>query len=52
MQQFILEEQLEVICDKEGIAWDEVQELANIIFLCCESIKQWKNDLKCKNGKI
>ena len=28
MQQFILEEQLEVICDEEGIAWEEVQELA------------------------
>ena len=26
MQQFILEEQLEVLCDEEGIAWDEVQE--------------------------
>ena len=33
MQQFILEEQLEVICDKEGIACDEVQELAKEEFI-------------------
>ena len=33
MQQFILKEQLEVICDEEGIAWVEVQELAKDEFI-------------------
>jgi len=28
-----LKEQLEVICDEEGIAWEEVQELAKEEFI-------------------
>ena len=33
MKQFILEEQLKVICEGEGITWEEVQELAKEEFI-------------------
>ena len=33
MQPFILEEQLEVICNEEGIVGEEVQELAKVEFI-------------------
>ena len=33
MKQFISKEQLEVICGKEGKAWDEVQQLAEEEFI-------------------
>ena len=57
MQQFILEEQLEVICDEESIAWEEVQELAKEDFILVmlrirqgNSSRKWRQMIK--NAKI
>ena len=57
MPQFILEEQLEVICEEEGIAWEEVQELAKEEFILvmlrihqANSSRLWR--LMIKNAKM
>ena len=57
MQQFILEEQLEVICEAAGIAWEEVQELDKEEFILvmlqihqANSSRKWR--LMIKNSKM
>ena len=57
MQQFILEEQLEVICEAAGIAWEEVQELDKEEFILvmlqihqANSSRKWR--LMIKNAKM
>jgi len=56
MQQFIFEDQLEVICEEVGIAWEEVQELAKEEFILvmlrihqANSSRKWR--LMIKNAK-
>ena len=59
MQQFILEEQLEVICDKDGREFEEIAELEKEEFIQvmlkihqANSSRKWRYDKKCKNGEI
>ena len=59
MQQFILEEQLEVICDEDGREFEEIAELKKEEFVQvmlkihqANSSRKWPYDQKCNNGEI